>query len=237
MTMGMPGRRMRAALFAMLLPLAWESLCAQAPLLVCLPGGQPPARIDSALGPSLSPRKVIAFVRVRDLEDVLPAYPHAPIVTSSAYAAYLTGYSVQLKGRKRDAQTRYLVVSADSTVTAANLVRKRIGILDFLGREKIPRFVEDAFGMKPAVLKRVNKREDLLSLMGMEEVDAVIVEAGELGELKRETKLRLSVVQESKPVSQFPVLAVPAGGDDGVKQILLKQSNSALEILGVERWE
>lgn len=217
--------------------LVWAGLRAQAPLLVCLPGGQPPARIESALGPFLSPRKVIAFLRVRDLEDVLPSYPHASIVTSAAFAGYLSGYSIRLKGRKRDAQSKYLVVSADSSVTSANLASRRIGILDFLGREKIPRFVEYAFGVKPAVLKRVSKREDLLSLIGMEAVDAVIVEAGDLAELQRETKLRLSVVMESKPVDHFPVLAVPVGGEDGVKQVLLKQPKSVSDILGVERWE
>jgi hypothetical protein len=217
--------------------LVWAGLRAQVPLLVCLPGGQPPARIESALGPLMSPRKVIAFVRVRDLEDVLPSYPHASIVTTAAYAGYLTGYSTRLKGKKRDAQSKYLVVSADSSLTSANLASRRIGILDFLGREKIPRFVEDAFGMKPAALKRVSKREDLLSLMGMEAVDAVIVEAGDLAGLQRETKLRLSVVMESKPVDHFPVLIVPIGGEEGVQQVLLKQSKPVLEILGVERWE
>jgi len=180
---------------------------------------------------------VIAFVRVRDLEDVLPAYPKASIVTTSAYAAYLSGYSIRLKGWKRDAQSKYLVVSADSTVTSAGLASRRIGILDFLGREKIPRFVEDAFGLKPASLKRVNKREDLLSLMGMDAVDAVIVEAGDLPELQRETRLRLCVVMESKPINHFPVLAIPIGGDEDVKQILLKLPKPVLEILGVERWE
>jgi hypothetical protein len=217
--------------------LVWAGLRAQVPLLVCLPGGQPPARIESALGPLMSPRKVIAFVRVRDLEDVLPSYPHASIVTTAAYAGYLTGYSIRLKGKKRDAQSKYLVVSADSSLTSANLASRRIGILDFLGREKIPRFVEDAFGMKPAALKRVSKREDLLSLMGMEAVDAVIVEAGDLAGLQRETKLRLSVVMESKPVDHFPVLIVPIGGEEGVQKVLLKQSKPVLEILGVERWE
>lgn len=230
--------RMRSSRFVgMVLSLLWAGLCAQAPLLICLPGGQPPARIDSVLTLPMAPRKVIAFVRVRDLEDMLPTYPRASIVTTSAYATYLSGYSVQLKGKRRDAQSRYLVVSADSTITSASLASRRIGILDFLGREKIPRFVEDVFGVKPAALKRVSKREDLLSLIGMEAVDAVIVEAGDLGELRRETKLRLNVVLESKPVYQFPVLAVPDGGDDGVKQVLLSQPKPVLEILGVERWE
>jgi hypothetical protein len=220
----------------MLLLLVWAGLRAQAPLLICLPGGQPPARIESALGPLMSPRKVIAFVRVRDLEDVLPSYPSASIVTTAAYAGYLTGYSIRLKGKKRDAQSKYLVVSADSSITSANLASRRIGILDFLGREKIPRFVE-AFGLKPAALKRVSKREDLLSLMGMEAVDAVIVEAGDLAGLQRETKLRLTVVMESKPVDHFPVLVVPTGGEEGAQQVLLKHSKPVLEILGVERWE
>ncbi len=228
---------MNPAVLGMLLVLVWTGLHAQAPLLVCLPGGQPPKRIDSVLGPLLSPRKVIAFVRIRDLEDVLPSYPNASIVTTAAYAGYLTGYSIRLKGRKRDAQNKYLVVSVDSSVTSANFASRRIGILDFLGREKIPRFVEEAFGVKPAALKRVSKREDLLSLMGMEAVDAVIVEAGDLAELQSETKLHLSVVMESKPMDHFPVLAVPVGGEEGVKQILLKQPKPVLEILGVERWE
>jgi hypothetical protein len=228
---------MKSALLALLPLVFWAGLRAQGPLLVCLPGGQSPARIDSVLGPLLSPRKVIAFVRVRDLENVLPSYPRASIVTTTAYAGYLTGYSIRLKGWKRDAQSKYLVVSADSSVTSADLASRRIGILDFLGREKIPRFVEDAFGMKPAMLKRVSKREDLLNLIGMEAVDAVIVEAGDLAELQRETKLRLSVVMESKPVDHLPVLAVPVGEEDGVKQILLKQPKPVLEILGVERWE
>jgi hypothetical protein len=228
---------MNPAILGILLLFAWGGPRAEAPLLVCLPGGQPPARIDSALGPSLSPRKVIAFVRIRDLEEVMPAYPTASVMTTSSYAAYLAGYSIQLKGKRRDAQSKYLVVSADSTFTAAGLASRRIGILDFLGREKIPRFVEDIFGVRPAALKRVNKREDLLSLIGMEAVDAVIVEDGDLGELRRETRLRLSVVMESRPVYQFPVLAVPAGGDGRLKQILLDQPKSVLAILGVERWE
>ncbi|MEO6096230.1 MAG: hypothetical protein ABIW76_11200, partial [Fibrobacteria bacterium] len=210
---------------------------AQAPLLICLPGGQSPARLDSALGPSLAPRKVIAFLRVRDLEDMLPTYPKALVLTTSAYAAYLNGYSIELKGKKRDSRSRYLVVTADSTLDSAGLASKRIGILDFLGREKIPRFVEDAFGWKPSALKRVNKQEDLMSLLGMDAVDAIIVEARDFPDLKRETKLRLFVVRESKPIFTFPVLAMPAGGDAGVKEVLIHQSKAALEILGVERWE
>lgn len=228
---------MKAALLGMLLLLAADATLAQGPLLICLPGGQPPARIDSALSPSLAPRKVIAFLRVRDLEDVLPSYPKSPVVTTSAYAAYLPGYSIQMKGKKRDAHSRYLVVTADSALRSSGLASKRIGILDFLGREKIPLFVEDAFGWKPAALKRVNKQEDLMSLLGMEAVDAIIVEARDLPELERETKLRLSVVMESKPISTFPVLAVPPGGDASVKEILLQQPKSVMEILGVERWE
>ncbi len=224
-------------LLGMLPLLLWASLHAQPPLLVCLPGGQPPARIESALRPALSPRKVIAFLSTRDLEDMLPSYPKAPILTTSAYAAYLTGYSIKLNGGKRDARRKYLVVSADSTVTSLGLASRRVGILDFLGREKIPRFVEDAFGLKPAALKRVNKREDLLSLMGMEAVEAVIVEAADLADIKRETKLSLYVVMESKPMNHFPVLVIPEGGEDGVKQIFLSQPKQVLDILGVERWE
>src|SRR4051794_31838302 len=111
----MLGQPMRLILFGILLFLVREGVNAQVPLLGCLPGGRAPARIESALGPSLAPRKVIAFVRVRDLEDVLPSYPKASIVTTSAYAVYLNGYTIQLKARKKEPQTKSLIVSADST--------------------------------------------------------------------------------------------------------------------------
>ncbi len=227
---------MKTAVLGMLPLLAWSTRI-QAPLLVCLPGGPPPARIDSALGPAFMPQKVMAFLRVRDLEDVLPAYPSAPIVTTSAYAAYLDGYTVLLKGISSQATTRYLLVSADPSLTQKSMGAKRVGILDFLGREKIGRFVEDAFGLTPLSIKRVSKREDLLSLMGLEAVDAVILEARELGKLRSETKMPLTVVMESKPIELVPVLVAPPAGENGAKQILLAQPASLLKLLGVEAWE
>lgn len=228
---------MKSAVFFGVLPLLAWSARNQAPLLICLPGGAPPLSIDSALGPVFSPQKVLAFLRVRDLENVLPAYPSAPIMTTSAYAAYLDGYTVLLRGKSSQAEVRYLLVSADSSLDPKSMTMRRVGILDFLGREKIGRFVEDAFGFRPSSIKRVSKRGDLLSLLGLEAVDAIILESREMGALRSETRMPLTVVMETRPMELVPVLVAPPSGARETKRILLKQPASLLALLGVEGWE
>lgn len=208
-------------------------------MLVCLPGKQTPARLDSILTPVLSPREIIAFLRMKDLEEMLAAYPEAPILTTAAYAKYLKGYEILLKGKKGTGrQMKYLLITANPAVTAANVGARKVGILDFLGREKLPAFVQDAFGLQIAKLKRVNKQEDLLNLIGMEAVDAAIVEESALGELRSNTKLSITVLLESKPVDSYPVLAAPGPqGWEALKTALGRESKSVLKTLQIEGWE
>ncbi len=50
--------------------LAWQAFGEPPPLLICVPGGLVPARIDSILGRAVQPRKVITFLRMNDLEAI-----------------------------------------------------------------------------------------------------------------------------------------------------------------------
>jgi hypothetical protein len=177
--------------------------------------------------------------RVKDLDEIIPSYPGAPVIGSSAYVRYLPGYTILLRGKKGQIkQKKYLIITGNRNLILANAANSRIGVLDFLGREKMPVFVKDAFGFPIAKLKRVSKKEDLQSLLGMELVDAAIIEESDLAEMQADTKLKLTVLVESKPMDSFPVFACPETADCGeLKKKLSGQPKAVLETLGIEGWE
>lgn len=208
------------------------------PLLICIPGGAP-GRIDSVLGPAISPGRLISFQRVKDLDEIIPSYPGAPVIGSSAYVRYLPGYTILLRGKKgQSKQKKYLIITGNRGITRSNAAGSRIGVLDFLGREKMPAFIEDAFGFPIAKLKRVSKKEDLQSLLGMELVDAAIIEESDLAEMQADTKVKLTVLLESKPMDSFPVFACPEAAEcSGLRMKLSGQPKAVLETMGIEGWE
>ncbi|HKP95746.1 MAG TPA: hypothetical protein VJ385_08310 [Fibrobacteria bacterium] len=214
-------------------------LAAEPPLLICLPGGHPPLKIESVLNPAISPWKAMAFSRMRDLEAALSTYPKSPVITSAAYARYLQGYEVRLKGKKGGAKTKkYVLLAAKTGIDNANLARLTVGVLDFLGREKLPPFVHEAFSLEFSQLKRVGKQEDLLSLLGMESVDAIVIEENDLADFEARTKLPLSVLLVSKSMDSFPVLVVP--GQERYEQLqssLMQKEKEVGKVLKIEGWE
>ncbi|MDQ3003520.1 MAG: hypothetical protein M3Y08_19965, partial [Fibrobacterota bacterium] len=211
----------------------------EAPLLICIPGGQPPGRIDSTLGRAISPHAIMAFQRVKDLDEVLSSYPGAPVISSAAYARYLPGYAILLRGRKgQEKKKKYLIISSNPAVTKNNAAAFRVGIVDFLGRDKLPAFVKDAFGISIVKLKRVSKKEDLLTLLGMESVDAAIIEESDLVEMRADTKMKLAVLLQSKAMDSYPVLASPDPVRcNELRMKLLAQPKAILHVLDIEGWE
>jgi hypothetical protein len=226
-------------LWAAIILLCGHASRCEPPLLVCIPGGQAPGRIESALGTAVSPRPVISFQRIKDLDEIISSYPGSPLIGSAAYIRYLPGYTILLRGKKGGMKLKkYLIISGNQGSKPINADTYKVGVLDFLGRDKLPDFVREAFGTSFAKMKRVSKKEDLQSLLGMEIVDAAIIEESDLAEMQAGTKVKLYVVMESKPMDSFPALACPVGAEcAGLRKTLSIQPKAVLHTLGIEGWE
>lgn len=207
--------------------------------MICIPGGQTPTRIDSVFRRVAAPVPIRCFQRIKDLDEALPAHPGAPVIGSAAYVRYLQGYSVLLRGKRgQQKQKKYLIISGNRAIARRDVEGLKVGVLDFLGRDKMPAFVKDAFGFSIAKLKRVSKKEDLQSLLGMELVDAAIIEESDFSDMQSDTKLDLFVITESKPMDTFPVFAcVVKEACVELQKKLSLQPKSALQTLGIEGWE
>ena len=77
-----------------------------------------------------------------------------------------------------------MLISVDQPASLAD--KPVIGVVDILGRKKMPNFVSEIVNTKTKV-KRVAKPEDLLSLLQFKMVDAILLPKAGYDQLKSKT--------------------------------------------------
>jgi hypothetical protein len=208
-------------------------------LLVCIPGKQNALQIQSDLDILMGPGKAMAFGRIKDFEARLSTSPDAAVIATEAFFTYLPEYKPFLRGKTGN-QTgqRFFVVTASKGVTKDNFQEKRVGVVDFLGHDRLPRFIKDQFNVEIKTLKKTNKEEDLLIMIGIEAADAIIVSASAYEEILSNTKLPLRIVATSMKNVGFAECAFKEGKEMAeLKNTLLKAPVSFRKEIGIDSWE
>ena len=211
----------------------------QTNLLVCLPGKQNTQLLQNCFDSLLGPSHAIVFGRLKDLEATIPTTPNAAIIAFAPLFDYLQGYTSVLVGKnKKTSGEKYFIVAASKEITKENIAGKKVGIIDLLFRDHLPQFVKDQFNVGIKSLKRVNKEDDLLTMLGLESVDAIIVSSTQYKEILSNTKQPLAILATSKNDVGFAVCAAKEGTMDlELKKALLKSSNLLLRGMGLDSWE
>jgi hypothetical protein len=208
-------------------------------LLVCIPGKQNTQQIQSGFDALLGPGKASVFGRIKDLETTMTTTPDVAIISTESFFNYLQEYKPMMIGKVgSQAGEKYLIISASKDVTMASMPDKKVGIVDFLGRDRLSQFIKDQFNVDVKLLKRVNKVDDLLTMLGMETVEAIVVSTSQYKEILSNTKLPLVTVATSEKIVGFAVCATRNGKEDaGLKNALLKSPASLSKEIGIDSWE
>jgi hypothetical protein len=211
----------------------------QTTLLVCVPGKQNTPQIKSGFDALVGMGKTMVFGRIKDLEATIATTPDAAVIASAPFFEYVQGYKTILVGKVgNQTDEKYMIVSASKEISKDNISDKKVGIVDFLGRERLSLFIKSYFGMDIKSLKRVNKDEDLLTMLGMETVDAIIVSSSQYKEILSNTKRSLSIVATSEKNVHFILYTIKNGTDDDIfKKLLLKAPKALEKELGIDTWE
>lgn len=223
----------------LIITLCFAMAYCQTQLLVCLPGKQNTQRLQSGFDALLGPGKAVVLGRIKDLDALAAENPNAAVLSSGMYFNFLSGYSSLLVGKKKtQTDEKFLMVSASKDLSLKDISGKKVGIIEFLLKDRLAQFVREQFKLSDAMLKRVNKEDDLLTMLGMEAVDAIIVSASQYDDIRSNTKLPLTVIATSENNIGFAVCAAKNGKmDPAVEHALLKAPLSVLKELGIDSWE
>ena len=220
---------------AVLFSISWS----QTQLLVCVPGKQNTQRMQNGFDTLVGPQKAVVLGRIKDLDALLQANPDAAIISNRAFFNYVPGYSIALVGnRKTQESEKYFIVAASNEIATLPVSERKVGIVDFLVKDQLFQFIRDKFGLPVVLLKRVNKEDDLLTMLGMEAVDEIIVSASQYDDILSNTKLPLTIVATSRHAIGFAVCAIKEGkADPDLLRKLQKMPLPLLRELGIDSWE
>ena len=202
-----------------------------AKLLVYLHVAVKQRAFQSLLGTGLPGVDTTAVGRVADFERALQDGPDAVLTLPVVLAAH--GLTPALRGLTRGSpEERYALVGAGGAPEAGRVAS--VGALDLLGRDGTNRFVRRLVGQQARV-ERVTKIEDLLPLLQMQRVDAVLLPARLVREIRATSRLALTERELDLTVG---LPAVASTGPDGasVLNAIKKMPRDVSQLLGVEEW-
>jgi hypothetical protein len=186
---------------------------------------------QSLLGAGLPGVTTTAVGRVADFERALQDAPDAVLTLPVVLAAQ--GLTAALRGLAHGSpEERYALVGAGATPDVGKV--GSVGALDLLGRDGTNRFVRRLVGQQARV-ERVTKIEDLLPLLQMQRVDAVLLPARLVADLRAASRLPLTQRDLDLTVA-LPAAASTGPAGAAVLSAIGKMPKDVSKLLGVEEW-
>lgn len=174
---------------------------------------------------------VTAVGRTADFDRGLWDGPDAVLTLPVVLAAH--GLTAACQGLRRGASEEpYVLAGVDSPPDPGSVAS--VGVLDVLGRDGMNGFVSGLLGRQPKV-ERVTKVEDLLPLLQLQRVDAIVVPARLLGDVRAPSRLNL-VARELPRGSGLPAVASLGAGGPQIVQAVRRLPPQLASTVGVSEW-
>jgi hypothetical protein len=181
---------------------------------------------------------VTAFGRFADFEDGVKSKPPDAILSLPEVIGNLEGYKVSVLGKRNgEAREPYFLLGVDKAVEPSALAGGTLGIVDFLGRKGMQKFVAGIFQPPPA-LKTVAKVEDLLPLLTFKMADGLLVTRAQADYFRSVSQLNFVVTPVPNARTGMICLAVRKGADAPKAVQAVKGMDADLrKLLGEVQWD
>ena len=169
----------------------------------------------------------------RIFKTTLRKTPPDAVLTMRAVIDQQKGVSAILQGAAGGkTQESYVLISVDQPASLAD--KPVIGVVDILGRKKMPNFVSEIVNTKTKV-KRVAP-EDLLSLLQFKMVDAILLPKAGYDQLKSKTELKLVVSDAPGRVFLPAVGFLSTNHKDTLASAVKRLDGEVSKIIRVNSW-
>jgi hypothetical protein len=200
-------------------------------LLVFLHVAAKQRAFQTELQAALAGVAVTAVGRTGDFDRALAEGQDAVLTLPVVLAAH--GIAPVLRGvRQGTAEERYALTGTETPPDPAKVAT--VGALDLLGRDGMASFVQDLLGARPKV-ERVTKVEDLLPLLQMQRVEAILLPARLLPEVRMTSRLNLAS-RELPATVGLPTVAKLGPSGAQVLAAIKRLPAGITRAFGVEEW-
>ena len=217
-----------------------EALAADKPsLFVYLPTDVRPNAFQKMLNSAIPSVDITVFGRIKDFQKNIKKQPPDAVLSYRPVIDNESGVSIGLQGTNKGNQDEeYVLISVGKNVEFADGKKLTIGVVDLLGRKKMPKFVSKLIpAANSPKVKRVSKPEDLLSLLQFKVADAVLVPANDVNTFKSKSQLDLQVTPLSGAKVGLPALGFLSDTNKKMIQTAVKQLQGKVQdIMRVNSW-
>jgi len=178
---------------------------------------------------------VTVFSRIHEFESALADRPEAALAQRPVLEAL--GLRPELQGLSGDRATeRYVLMAANTPVSAGELQGKTLGVVDVLGRKRMDGFVGAMLGTASPKLKYVTHERDLLPLLQFNAAAAVVLSESWARRLREKSEMNLRTTPVTNEVG-LPAVVYSSPQAKSALDGKIRAAGRALnESLGVTQW-
>ena len=206
-------------------------------LLVYVPTSITVREFQSRLQGQLPAVEIRAYGRIKDFERAIKSEQPDGLLSFPAVLETQSLASKVQGNRKGSSNDSYVLVTLEKGASTDSLDGSTIGVLDLLGRKRMPGLVTAITGIpgKPK-LKRVKRLEDLVSLLLLGMADSILVPARAVDEMKKSSGANL-VTTPVKGGLALPSLGViNQDSSQAMADALTKLDSKTNLEMGVDKW-
>lgn len=204
------------------------------PRLVVFWPGRTSASLEQSMRSEMNGVDIRVVTRTGDLKRALSSPTDA--VMASPYVLRSNGLAPTMSA-KSSASGRYLAVAFARAPVKARIAGQTVGVVDELGRNAMPGFVQKLLGSdSPPPLRRVTKVEDLLPLLQFEIAKTVLVKERDFSILEGRTKQKLYALPLSADGASLAVAFAEGSRRSVVERAVRGMGNQSKQSLGVDSW-
>lgn len=206
-------------------------------LYVFLPSTSRPKVIQERLSKACKNIEIISFGKIEDLKARIVSAPPTAVLSLPKVLALFDEYSVVFSGTINGSrEQKYVLLSVDKKAKLDGLATARVGVVDFLGRREMEKFLGLQLPALPK-FKRVTKVEDLLPLLNFKMVDAILLPDSHVSFLQGKSKLNLVATQIKDSKLAVTALAVRTPQkSNNLIQTIRSLNDEIKRLLEVEGW-
>ena len=209
-------------------------------IYVYLPSNVRPPMLQKVIATALPGAEVMVFRHLRDFETTLAEAPPDFVISARPFVDGCERWRPVLQGfAANQAEEPYVLVSVGKAVGPADIARLEIGVVDLLGKAKMPALVARLLGVEeiPKLL-RVQQPEDLLPLLELNLAGAVLMPARGVPALREKSALDLRVTALKAAFVGLPAVGAPATtpASGAMERELMELPANVKALLGVDDW-